>query len=148
MELADILIVDDEPQVIKLINRELDGFCYQIASAVNGIEALNLASETQFKVVISDIKMNKMDGFELLDRVHELNPMTTRIILSGHSDVKLILKLVNKKGIDRYLVKPWEKADLILAIGKCIELYDLRSKADEPNISENSNQQTFSPVQA
>jgi response regulator RpfG family c-di-GMP phosphodiesterase len=72
------------------------------------------------------LTMSKMDGLELLDKVHEINPDITRVVLSGHTNVKLILNLVNKKGIDRYLVKPWENDDLILAIKKCIELHDLR----------------------
>ncbi|MBC8378010.1 MAG: response regulator [Planctomycetes bacterium] len=108
MEISDILIVDGDPQVPKLICRTLENSCYKIVSAQNGEESLKLVSEIQFKVVISDVKMSKMDGFELLDRVHELNPDITRIIVFGHTDVELILKLVNEKGIDKYLIKPWK----------------------------------------
>ena len=142
MEIADILIVDGDPQVSKLICRTLENSCYKIVSVQNGEEALKLVSEIQFKVVISDVKMSKMDGFELLDRVHELNPDITRIIVSGHSDVELILKLVNEKGIDKYLIKPWENADLILAISKCIELYDLRREVNKLQAKLNSRKST------
>jgi DNA-binding NtrC family response regulator len=128
MEIADILIVDDDSQVIKLICRAPENALYRIISVQNGEEALILLTKTKFKVIISDVKMSKMDGIELLDQVHELDPDITRIILSGHSDVELILKLVNEKGIDKYLVKPWENTDLLLAISKCIELYDLRNE--------------------
>jgi DNA-binding NtrC family response regulator len=126
MERADILIVDDDPQVFKSICRVLTNLHYKTVSANNGEEALRKISEIQFKVIISDIRMSKMDGLELLYKVHELNPDITRVVLSGHTNVELILNLVNKKGIDRYFVKPWENDDLILAINKCIELYDLR----------------------
>ena len=74
-----------------------------------------------------------------LDKVYELDPDITRIVLSGHSDVELILKLVNEKGIDKYLVKPFNNADLILAISKCIELYDLRREINNLRMKLNSN---------
>ena len=131
MEIADILIVDDDSQVSKLIFRTLESSHYKIVSAQNGEEALKSVSENKFKVIISDVKMSKMDGIVLLDKVYELDPDITRIVLSGHSDVELILKLVNEKGIDKYLVKPFNNADLILAISKCIELYDLRREVNK-----------------
>ena len=53
------------------------------------------------------------------------------MVLSGHSDVKLILNLVNKGGIYRYLTKPWEMDDLRSTISQCIELYDLRKEVVE-----------------
>jgi two-component system, repressor protein LuxO len=126
MEKADILIVDDDPKVCKSICRVLKNQKYTIVSAENGEEALRLISETQFKVIVSDVKMSQMDGIELLDKVHAINPDITRVVLSGHANVELILRLVNKKGIDKYLLKPWENDDLILAIDKCIELFNLR----------------------
>jgi DNA-binding NtrC family response regulator len=136
VEIADVLVVDDDPQISKLICRALENALYKIVGVQNGEEALMLVTKTKFKVIISDVKMSKMDGIVLLDKVHELDPDITRIILSGHSDVELILKLVNEKGIDKYLVKPWENTDLLLAIGKCIELYDLRREDKLRTISE------------
>ena len=126
MKTADMLIVDDDPNVSKSVCRALKKHNLTILSAQNGADALNLVREIDFKVIICDVKMSGMHGFEVLEKVHDINPDTTRIILSGHSDVALILKLVNEKGIDRYLVKPWENEDLVLAVCKCIELYDRR----------------------
>jgi response regulator RpfG family c-di-GMP phosphodiesterase len=131
METADILIVDDDPQISKSISRALKKYKHKIVSAQSGEEALQYVSEIRFKVIISDVKMSKMHGFELLDKIHMMNPDITRIVLSGHPDVELILKLVNEKGIDKYITKPWRNADLILAINKCIELYDLRRAASK-----------------
>jgi len=134
MKSADILVVDDVPQIFKLISHILKNFDYRLAYAENGLEALDLISETTFKVIIADIKMTNMDGIELLDKVHEYNRDVTRIVLSGHTDVELILKLVNQRGIDRYLTKPCDNADLILSINKCIELYDLRYQAKKQSL--------------
>jgi len=128
LEKSEILIVDDSKEVIASIKRELRNEPLNVSEANSSEEALKLVSERSFKVVISDVKMSKMDGFELLEKVHELNPDTSRIILSGHSDVGLILNLANKKGIDRYLTKPWDPQDLILAIHTGIEIHDLRKE--------------------
>jgi len=129
MQQLDILIVDDEPQVAKSITRVLSKQGYRVLSTHSSAEALELIGGTRFKVVVADVKMSRMNGLELLDKVQEMDPDATRIVLSGHTDVALILKLVNARGIDKYLVKPWENEDLILAVERCVELYDLRKKA-------------------
>jgi response regulator RpfG family c-di-GMP phosphodiesterase len=126
MKTADILIVDDDSQVSKSICRALKKHNFKILSARNGEDTLKSVLKIRFKIIVSDVKMSGMHGFKLLEKVHDINPDTTRIVLSGHSDLELILKLVNEKGIDRYLVKTWENRGLNLAVGKCIELHDLR----------------------
>jgi DNA-binding NtrC family response regulator len=128
MENPEILIVDDEIQVIKSISRVLMKENYRISSAQSGDEALELISKNRFKVIVADVKMSKMDGLELLDKVHEMDPDIARVVLSGHTNVELILNLVNAKGIDKYLLKPWENDDLILAIDTCVEFYNLRQR--------------------
>lgn len=72
--------------------------------------------------------MPKMDGFELLDTVQEKYPHITRVVLSGHTDVSLILRIVNEKNIDRYLTKPWDIDVLKWIIRQCVELHDLRQE--------------------
>jgi response regulator RpfG family c-di-GMP phosphodiesterase len=131
LEKSDILIVDDSKEVIASIKRELKNEPLNVSETNSGEEALRMVAQQPFKVIITDVKMSKMDGFELLEKIHELNPDTSRIILSGHSDVGLILKLANKKGIDRYLTKPWDAQDLILAINNSIEIHDLRKAKRE-----------------
>ena len=128
---TNIIIVDDTREVLSSIQRDLKTEPYNIFYANNGEDALQILSENFCKLIISDIKMPKMDGFELLTRVQEKYPDTIRVVLSGHSDVKLILNLVNKGGIYRYLTKPWEADDLKSTIRQCIELFDLRKEVIE-----------------
>ncbi|RJR22485.1 MAG: response regulator [Nitrospiraceae bacterium] len=128
MNRSNIIIVDDTSEVLTSIERELMDGPYKTFYASGGEEALRIMSEHPCKVIISDVKMPKMDGFELLAKVRELYPDTIRVVLSGHSDVKLILDMVNEKGIDRYLTKPWNIADVKWTIDQCLELYDLRKE--------------------
>ncbi|MFH1673405.1 MAG: response regulator [Pseudomonadota bacterium] len=128
MEKSNILIVDDTKEVISSFKRELRSEPYNVFFAGSGEDALETLSEHPCKVIISDVKMPMMDGFELLAKVKELYPDMIRVVLSGHSDVKLILKIVNERGIDRYLTKPWEIVDVKRTINECIEIFDLRKE--------------------
>lgn len=131
MNKSNIIIVDDTKEVLSSFKRELRTEPYTVFFAGSGEEALEILSKNPCKLIISDIKMPKMDGFELLARVQEIYPDMIRVVLSGHSDVKLILKLVNKGGIYRYLTKPWEIEDVKSTISQCIELFDLRKEVVE-----------------
>lgn len=131
MKRSDILIVDDTKPVISAIRRATRNESIDLHWATNGEDALKLVSNIDVKVIIADAKMTKMDGFELLEKVHLLKPDVCRIIISGHSDVGLILNLVNQKGIDRYFTKPWADEALISAIHKGIGSYDLRKEVHQ-----------------
>jgi len=131
MKISDIIIVDDTGDVLSALKRELSDEPYDVLYAGSGDEALNILSGTSCKVIISDVKMPVMDGFELLEKVKQLYPDMIRVVLSGHDDVKLILDIVNEKGIDRYLTKPWNAMDLKSTIHQCIELFDLRREVAE-----------------
>jgi DNA-binding NtrC family response regulator len=131
VDTTNIIIVDDTKDVLASLQRALKKEPYRTFYAGGGEQALNILSEHSCKVIISDIKMVKMDGFELLANVKKLYPDMIRVVLSGHSDVKLILDLVNKEGIYRYLTKPWDIDDIKSTINQCIELYDLRKEVLE-----------------
>ena len=128
---SNIIIVDDTREILSSMQRELRAEPYNVFYANSGEEALKILSENPCKLIISDIKMPRMDGFELLGRVQEKYPDIIRVVLSGHTDVKLILKLVNKGGIYRYLTKPCEADDIKSTIRQCIELFDLRKEVIE-----------------
>ena len=126
MEESNILIVDDAKEVLSSLKRELKKEPYQLLTANGSEEALQILEKNPCKIIISDVKMTKTDGFELLEKVHEKYPDMIRMVLSGHSDVKLILDIVNEKGIERYLTKPWNIDTLKLSIENGLKLYKLR----------------------
>ncbi|PLX84282.1 MAG: response regulator [Desulfuromonas sp.] len=123
-----ILIVDDEEQVIKALQRTLMDEDYEICSARSGKEALNLLQSRNFKVVISDERMPGMQGSELLSIVSLRYPEAARIILTGHASIDAAMKAVNEGQIYRFLVKPWNEMELRLAIRAAIEKYDLETR--------------------
>lgn len=112
-----ILIVDDEVQILKALSRAFFDTEYDIYTAQSGEEALEILENTEVNLVISDMKMPFMDGYELLSKVKEKYPRTIRIILSGYTEEKTIIKAIIKNIAKVYIFKPWNNDDLI----HCVE---------------------------
>ncbi len=104
-----ILLVDDEPSVLEAYERLLHKD-FQIASASSPAVALEkVREEGPFAVVISDMHMPEMDGIQLLVKIKELSPYTTRIMLTGNTDIDVAMHAVNDGNIFRFLSKPCDK---------------------------------------
>jgi len=122
---AKVLYVDDEE--INLINfRETMCDEFDIFTAATGEEALNLlAREGEMSLVASDQRMPGMSGVELLTRVKENWPDTTRMIISAYTEINELMEAINQAEVFRYFVKPWEESELRLAIRNAVATYDL-----------------------
>jgi DNA-binding NtrC family response regulator len=123
-----ILIVDDEPHILKALNRTLVGEGYEIMTAASGDEALELVRRYKFKVVISDERMPGMYGSELLSTISVRQPEVVKMLLTGYASVEAAIRAVNEGEICRFLVKPWDDFELKMAIRMAIERYDLEMK--------------------
>jgi DNA-binding NtrC family response regulator len=123
-----ILLVDDEPNVIKALERSLLDEPYALQVAASGEEALQLAGSRRFKVVISDERMPGMDGAEFLSIVKERYPETIRIMLTGYASIESTMRAVNSGEIYRFFTKPWNDIELKLALRTAIEKYDLEEE--------------------
>ena len=120
-----VLYVDDEE--INLVNfREAIGGHYQVFTAVSGEEALALlAREGQMGLVIADQRMPGMTGIQLLIRVKELHPETTRMIMSAYTEINDLIDAINQAEVFRYCVKPWHEDSLLHTISNAIATYNL-----------------------
>lgn len=123
-----ILFVDDEPNVLKGLQRSLRPLrkTWEMRFVDSGKAALEELGERDYDVIISDMRMPEMDGAQLLQQVQKRYPMMVRIILSGHSDHELIMKSV--KAAHQYLSKPCEKDTLINAVNRACSLKALMNK--------------------
>ncbi|HAA03471.1 MAG TPA: two-component system response regulator, partial [Syntrophobacteraceae bacterium] len=120
-----ILFVDDEPKVLEGLKRMLHGMRreWEMAFANGGMEALEILNTKSFDVVISDMRMPGMDGYQLLEKVRQLHPEAVRIILSGYSDRELILRSV--RSAHQYLAKPCEAEMVKSTVARACALRDL-----------------------
>lgn len=116
-----ILCVDDEPNVLNGLRRQLHGQ-FELEFAEGGEAALELLENSgPFGVVLSDMRMPGMDGAELLAKVRERYPDTTRIMLTGNSDLLTAIRAVNEGNIFRFLNKPCGPEDLVRALTDGLE---------------------------
>jgi DNA-binding NtrC family response regulator len=124
---AKILIVDDE-QSIRYVRREiLEDEKYQVEDAANGQEALDKLNAEAFDVVLSDIKMPKMDGMALLEKVIEEGIETQFIMISAHGTIDTALE-ATKKGAFDFIEKPPDLNRVLLAIRNALDKKSLVSE--------------------
>src|SRR5210317_803955 len=98
--MAKILIVDDEASIRKTLREILEFEKYEVDEAVDGLDCLVKLKQSEYDVVIMDIKMPKMDGLEALERVQLLVPDTPVIMISGHADINTAVEAVKKGAFD------------------------------------------------
>jgi len=123
-----LLLVDDEVNILRSLERALYREGYQIQKANNALEGLELLEKHQFGVIVSDHLMPKMTGVEFLSQVKERYPDTVRIILSGYIDLNLVTDAINKGAIYKFLNKPWEDDLLRANIKEAFQHHELRSE--------------------
>lgn len=119
---SKILFVDDEEQVLRALKRTFLDSQFEIYLANSGEKALEVLNEIDIDVMITDIKMPYMDGYELLKIVKQKFPNVIRLVLSGYSEEKLVFKSIQKGLAKMYLMKPWDSNDLIKKINRLIIL--------------------------
>ena len=109
-----ILIVDDEEMVRNLIQRTLQEADYDVITAANGQEALDKVSQFNISLVLLDIKMPGLDGFQVLDRIRQRSDIPV-IMLTAVKEVTTVRDSFNL-GADDYVTKPFSKRELLLRI--------------------------------
>ena len=111
-----LLFVDDEPNVLEGLRRTLVGH-FEIVTATSGEEALQrLGSEGPFAVIVSDMRMPGMDGSTVLSHACVKSPDTTRMLLTGYSEINDAIAAVNEGQIYRFLTKPCSKDAILRAL--------------------------------
>ena len=120
-----ILFVDDEPNVLQSIQRQLRKR-FTLETAESGEEALRLLKDNgPFAVIVSDMRMPRMSGVELLTLVKDLYPDTVRLMLTGNADQETAMEAVNNGQIFRFLTKPCPQAAFVTALALALRQHRL-----------------------
>jgi response regulator RpfG family c-di-GMP phosphodiesterase len=120
-----ILIVDDEALVLEGLRRQLRAH-FEVTAATQPRRALELvASNGQFDVVVSDLRMPGMDGIALLSAIRNLSPDTVRVLLTGYADLEASIAAVNEGNIFRFLNKPCPTEVLVGALEAAVNQHRL-----------------------
>jgi adenylate cyclase len=122
-----ILIVDDEMANLRLLKR-LFRDEYHCLTASSGEEAIEMLSQHDVAILITDQRMPQMSGIELLTRTAELRPHMARILLTGYTDVEALVEAINCGLVHCYISKPWNNDDLKLKVSRALEEYEHNKK--------------------
>ncbi len=104
--LKTLLLVDDEPEILTALQRMLRLEGYNILSALSAAEGFELLALHPVQVIVCDQRMPVMSGADFFDRVKGLYPDALRIILSGYTDLELVMYSINRGSIYRFYTKP------------------------------------------
>lgn len=130
-----ILYVDDEPVNLRIFQHAFKRD-YNVHTALNGFDALDIMKQHQVDLIVTDQQMPRMSGVDLLAKVVPSNPDIVRMIMTGFSDIGAIIRAVNEFGLDKYLVKPWDRDQLKGEFDKALDKQSKKIK--EKNISKSN----------
>ncbi len=115
-----VVVADDEEIVCSLVQDMLQEEGLQVWTASDGAKAIELATEHQANLLITDIRMPNMDGIELVRRLRELNPDLAVIFMTGYANLNSAKEAI-KHGALEYIMKPFELTEIRQAVGRAIE---------------------------
>ncbi|MBU5637825.1 sigma-54 dependent transcriptional regulator [Geomonas sp. Red69] len=115
-----ILAVDDEPVFRFLLERQLREIGYDVVSAVDGLQALEILEQQTVDLVLSDLVMPRMDGLQLIGSVQKLHPGTPIIVITAHGSVESAVEAMRRGAYD-YLEKPYDPEDLRITIRRALD---------------------------
>jgi len=122
--MAKILIVDDEVPIRRTLRDILEFEGYEIDEASDGLECLSKVQKEKYDVIITDIKMPRMDGIEALERLQILSPETPVIMVSGHGTIDTAVEAV-KKGAFDFISKPPDLNRMLITVRNALDRSEL-----------------------
>jgi two-component system response regulator GlrR len=125
---ANILVVDDDPDLLRLMQIRLTAAGYAVSTAESGERALAQASVARPQLLVTDLRMGGMDGMALLEAIHAQNPTLPVIVLTAHGTIPDAVAAV-KGGVFGYLTKPFDARALLTEIERALLLSGDRGPA-------------------
>lgn len=120
-----ILVVDDEEIVLVAIRDTLRREGYQVVTASNAMQALEILQREKFAAILTDQMMPMLTGLEFLSQVKQIQPDATRILITAVLNLSTVIDAINKGEIYRFIVKPWLREELLATIRNAVQRYDL-----------------------
>ncbi len=125
--MSRVLVVDDEKDICNALEFLLSGEGYDVKSAGSGEEAIELLRKETFDIVLTDLRMDKVDGIGVLVEAKKLNPETAVLVMTAYASVESAVEAM-KKGASDYIVKPFINEEIRLTLRRTLEQMRLRSE--------------------
>ncbi|MDB4964691.1 MAG: DNA-binding response regulator [Myxococcales bacterium] len=115
-----ILIVDDHVEMARLLADQLGDAGYAPTVAASGVEAVALVKTRSFDVVVSDLRMEEVDGIDVLDAVHAVDPMTPVLIMTAFGGIESAVQAI-KRGAYHYVAKPFQLDEVLVYVERALD---------------------------
>lgn len=123
-----ILAVDDEPDMLKLLSMIIkEKTPYEIVTTNNPLEALEIARQGGFDIVIADLKMPGLDGIELLESIKQVDEDIPVIIITAYGTVESAAETMHKGAFD-FITKPFRKEQILYTIDRAFKWVKLQKE--------------------
>ncbi|NIO39852.1 MAG: response regulator [Burkholderiales bacterium] len=142
---STILIVDDDPDLLKLLTFRLQGAGYRVESADSAERALAKLSVSVPHLVITDLRMGGMDGMALFQNIRKLHPALPVIILTAHGTIPDAVA-ATQRGVFGYLTKPFDSKELLSQVEKAVSVSGISQESEESDSSWRDEIITRSPM--
>jgi signal transduction histidine kinase/DNA-binding response OmpR family regulator len=131
MSQARVLVIDDEPGITLLCDRLLTKAGFLVRAETDPRLALEILRQERFELLLVDIRMPELSGFDLIQRGRELQPELAILAMTGYGTVETAIQAL-RKGVDGLILKPFEKAELIQAVEQALS--DSQKKQDAARV--------------
>jgi len=116
-EPLSVLVVDDEPIVGKRLGPALSRDGYEVRVCESGQEAVDLINEQSFDMVVTDVRMEDVDGLKVLEHVMRKSPQTKVIIITGYATIEMAREALAKGAFD-FIAKPFKPKELRVVLAR------------------------------
>ena len=130
-ERKQVLIVDDEPNLRKILSAQLTRDGYDVLTAEDGEQGLALLKEHHIDLVVTDLRMPKVDGMTLLRKAHEEDPDLPIVMITAHGTIDTAVEAL-KIGAFDYLTKPFDKDEVRQIVAKALKTRALAGAEASP----------------
>ena len=131
-----ILIVDDDPALLRLLSMRLSSVGYEVAAVESGEKCIARIPTFQPHLVITDLRMDGMDGMALFDQIHERSPALPVIILTAHGSIPEAVDATSR-GVFGYLTKPFDSKDLLEQVTRALRITgEQHERSEEESVAE------------
>lgn len=125
--MINVLYIDDEVNNLTAFKA---GFrrMYNIVLAESAEEGVKALETNEIHVILSDQRMPKMTGIEFFESILAVYPDPIRILITGYTDIGAVVDAINRGQVYKYLTKPWNEAEIKIAIENAFEVFSLRKE--------------------
>jgi two-component system response regulator GlrR len=124
MDKPTILVVDDDPDLLQVIEMRLTFAGYDVVTATSGVSALEVFRAGRPRAVVTDLRMEGMDGFSLFERLHAEAPSLPVIILTAHGTIRDAVR-ATQRGVFSFITKPFDGQELLARVAEAVAVSPL-----------------------